>query len=861
MPSVGGVIDDVSNALVNAADPFARAGQSKSGPNTPPKDATLAQIQGLLGESGGTNKAASYSGPSLAVMMEALKSVQGQPGHIVDAVHNAVKKDLAAYEKAHPTTAAEPAGEATTQEMEQQLQSANVWNTLGQGLVTAQQNLEKPVEKAISGGLTAPATATAENTALSCRSDSLRRPQRANGSILRSSRPTPTTIRCKRRWPHTEPPTGQASRGSVQRSVRWGRPTSSRLLRHPKPTGRSRSRSTSCRTSTTTARSLRTWPHRFPRPCSTTSSSPGPVVATSRAASRSRISSHRGAAQLRTADGEGGNGLKFAVEHAVQRWGDTGPQSVKRRWHRVTRVATKVARPGIPLGLEQGGCLGSEPGHPVLGLPARLPVGLHALLQQGFSPMSAAERNRAILAANNPNNVTPLPSDNPSPTSILGNARTDLGSIVTGLEPQHLVANLFDTVFNTAKDVIDPKRLIGKNLDATAANVLQDTLLSFVPGAYDLGSFVRAGGGVAGFDALAQHPLVSLLDVLPAGSSKLLSGALADTELGAKLAEAGGMSKDAFGEMSMQQILGNVLKNHVTSKSPLGFDPSGASSGIHKLTVGERLQTWAGQTKLGTSKPIQDLIGEYMLNNQLYTGIKQNLEAPALHAYEALGPEEKVIYNEMFRRQSQGDDWQRLPQRPEIPLSVRDAARKMVNGPLRFETEQAILGATGDVAPIRRPDGRVGLYSGTGHEAVKNAKDTLTQAHSDFVANLDATDRLRQVVEAMDTHLPVLGQGLTQANRTAARQAIPQDESLLANVITETEGKPGEMVRQTFGRKADQAKAMFGEGGLVDSVLEAVRGGDTDLIRGRAEVFVFTARPVGPRFRRGYGQPGLCRSA
>ena len=180
-------------------------------------------------------------------------------------------------------------------------------------------------------------------------------------------------------------------------------------------------------------------------------------------------------------------------------------------------------------------------------------------LQTGESQMSAAERNRAILAANNPNNVTQLPSDKPSPSSVLGNARNDLGMIATGLEPQHLVANLFDTFKNTAEDMMDPKRLVGSSLEATGANILQNTLLSFVPGAYDVGTLLR--GGV---DALAEHPLVALLDLLPAGASKLLTGALADTAMGARLAEFGGTTTDALKGKPLTSALGSSLMNHVT---------------------------------------------------------------------------------------------------------------------------------------------------------------------------------------------------------------------------------------------------------------------------------------------------------
>src|ERR1700683_2910488 len=54
--------------------------------------------------------------------------------------------------------------------------------------------------------------------------------------------------------------------------------------------------------------------------------------------------------------------------------------------------------------------------------------------------MSEAERTRAILAAQNPNNVTPLPTDTPSTGSGLsaighffGNVAHDASNIFTGL--------------------------------------------------------------------------------------------------------------------------------------------------------------------------------------------------------------------------------------------------------------------------------------------------------------------------------------------------------------------------------------------------------------------------------------------
>lgn len=454
-----------------------------------------------------------------------------------------------------------------------------------------------------------------------------------------------------------------------------------------------------------------------------------------------------------------------------------------------------------------------------------------ARLNSGEQPMSAAERNRAILAANNPNDVTPVPSDKPNPSSVFGNARQDLGMIATGLEPQHLVANLFDTVVNTGKDLLNPKRLVGKDLDATAANVLQDTLLSFVPGAYDVGSVLRNGGNL---DVLAEHPLVSLLDILPAGSSKLLTGALADSAVGARLADAGGFSStDALRQSSLGHTLLALMKNKVPDGkfAKMGVDPNSAEAGIDNMSIGQRLQTWAGNSPLGTSGPIQKIASEYVLNNQMYTAVSHNILEPAVKAWAGLSDTEKQQYDEIFLRQSRGDDIQRLLQDPTIPLAVRDAAQKMIRGPLRFVTEEAL--AARDVTMLRRPDGSVAMYSSKQAETVFNAKGKLATARVEFTMGLDATDRLRTTVEGIDRALPKVVGTLDQANQ-AARRAIPDDESLLSNVM---DASPGASPTAVLGTKRDMANRLFGNGGMVDAVVEQAKTSpDVDALSGMVGV-------------------------
>lgn len=446
-------------------------------------------------------------------------------------------------------------------------------------------------------------------------------------------------------------------------------------------------------------------------------------------------------------------------------------------------------------------------------------------IQSGEYPMSAAERNRAILAAANPNDVTPLPTDKPSASSVWGNSVSDLRSIATGLEPQHLISNLFDTVVNTAKDIVNPKRLVGANVEDTAANLLQDTLLSFVPGAYDVGSVLRGGT-----DSLAEHPLVALLDLLPVGSSKMLTGALAGTDAGAHLAELAGLpSTDALKEQSLQKTITNVLMNHVTKNAPTGIGPAVTDAGIHQLSIGERMQASLGKSRLiQTNKPIQELMNEFQLNNQLASSIRENVVAPFTHALEGLNPEERGLFDYYYLQLRFGkDDIERILHDPTIPLSVTNAMREAYQV-IRFETEEAILaaprvrGQTVDVAPIIKPDNTTGLYAGKGADAVKNAKETLADARVAFTIGSDATLHLHQNVSLLDAQLPQLAQGLDAANQ-AARKAAESSDTMHTNVVKNEGG-----VQQRLGTQRDQASYMFGQGGVIDGMLEAVKAGDVD---------------------------------
>jgi hypothetical protein len=463
------------------------------------------------------------------------------------------------------------------------------------------------------------------------------------------------------------------------------------------------------------------------------------------------------------------------------------------------------------------------------GIPASTYVPVYQLdaqrLQTYGYGMSAGERNRAILAAHDPNNVTPAPSDNPQPSNVWGNSVRDLRMIVTGLEPQHLFSGLFHSVVNTVEDIAHPARLKGPSVGVTAANWFQDTLLSFVPGAYDLGTVLRGqaakpGDQFAGAKALADDPLLSLLDVIPAG--RLMSKAAAGTALGARLAERTGMTTDALGKSGLTGTLRKVLMNTPTKAH--GVTASGQLADA--LTIGDRLTSWLQNSKLGTSGPVQSLVKEFMVNQQVYTGMRETLLTPASDAIAALSPEEQQVFHDLFYRHQRGENLTDLMKDPKVTLPVREAVEKTVDGPLRFETEEALAAA--DVVPVRTPDGRMALYASKQDSEVVKARDGLATARSAFTNSLDATDRLVKAEAVLDQKKESLAGQIDQANRVARGQ-LTRDDNLLENV-TQAHTEPGKKkpVNLVVGRKREQATAVFGPGGLVDRAVDALKGNRDD---------------------------------
>lgn len=195
------------------------------------------------------------------------------------------------------------------------------------------------------------------------------------------------------------------------------------------------------------------------------------------------------------------------------------------------------------------------------------------LVQYGY-PMSQAERIQAVRSAAG-RGVTQLPQDNPSPTNILGNVKNNASELFNGLNPFHMIPNLFDTakeaVTHPVQQILDPALDVAELMDPSreqaARQNFSKTILgphaigSLVPGAYDL---AELGKGKQGIRTLADNPLTAVLDVVPL--TKLPLKALSKTDMGAQVAKQAGVSAEELGDLTPGQLSWKLLKNRPTSK-------------------------------------------------------------------------------------------------------------------------------------------------------------------------------------------------------------------------------------------------------------------------------------------------------
>jgi hypothetical protein len=438
-------------------------------------------------------------------------------------------------------------------------------------------------------------------------------------------------------------------------------------------------------------------------------------------------------------------------------------------------------------------------------------------LLEGSYPMSEAERTRAILAAQNPNNVTPLPTDTPSTGSGLsavshffGNVAHDASNIFTGLQPTKLIPSIVDGVVNTVEHpswVLNPEK---------------NTIAQWLPGVADVGEFMQGG-----MSNVLSHPLISFLDVLPIADEGV--GILAKAGLGAGIAERAGipeallgrsrlLGQDAENGVGALTLARKVVGNTKTGKEGLFTNADGLPE-YGNLTVTQRLKGYANTHMAGSEQA--KLAGSMV---KVTTAASHELAARSQawdEAYSKLSPEETRQAYDIWTGLDKvlgGNDRQTLINNDSLSPEMKDFFNQTFKV---MDYVQEKLLAADEGAMVMMPDGTMEWRAATGvDQKVTVARDKLAQSIDAVDDASKQADRLSDNIQKNDTIAQPAFETLNQYGTKA--KAAMDDPDQIAQLL----GRP--KVSATQMRLVND---IFGEGKLLDQVQAAYTAKDFDLMR------------------------------
>lgn len=475
-------------------------------------------------------------------------------------------------------------------------------------------------------------------------------------------------------------------------------------------------------------------------------------------------------------------------------------------------------------------------------------------LQNGEYPMGIAERNLAIAAAHNPNDVSPAPQDNPQASHIVGNAISDVGKIATGLEgifTGSFEKQVWDSAKTTFHAIIDPASMDKGSFGGTIGNWLNNTMLAYLPGTADIGTVLQADPsltGSAGLSKLAQHPVLSLLDVLPfeggvtgsIGRMGLRTGVL-DEARGGFLVDQAKAGSIAGAMASRIGNLGTFGKGGATIRGEL----------VSKFSVKDRLETMMAKLGPGGSGfgPVigdlaEAITGAGAMTAEMYTWL---LDAPT-QALKALGPDDIELLKKVLstRRMTGGDSVRKALEDPTFSPAAKDVLQMWVNGPLRFSTEAELF--AGNLRPVYSLAGKIGMWAVSG----RNARKVLAASAARRAAQRGAVEHLEELEPHVD-HLAALDEmrvqavGEFSATLQGARRQVFDDPALQRPLTRELPNPTRFRKSQGISRE-DQLHAVVGEGGIADKMLAQVqKSSDPDQIGELAKAMKERLRHWGPQ--------------
>jgi len=438
-------------------------------------------------------------------------------------------------------------------------------------------------------------------------------------------------------------------------------------------------------------------------------------------------------------------------------------------------------------------------------------------IASGGYAMSDSERTRAIEAAAGLNYNTALPTDSPRASNVIGNTVSNVQQIGVGLMPTRLASNIWDTLKTTVDDIEHPSRLKGANLEQTLGNALSDTALSWLPGTADVGTFLKAGGGMKGIDALATEPVSSFLDVMPLvrGLSLGVGEVAARSAMGDALADRLGMTPEALGKMGAVKMGGKAIGSIKVPGERVYLD--NGKSVVGYTTVADKLRKYSMQSGFG--KQISDAAHALMSTGTKYTNEYRRLTADLTSQVAKLTPDvtDKAgnvlkrgtlnTFNEVMHSGREASD---IIDDDKIPLEVREAV-KAYQPWETWHQEQMI--AAGKLLPMPHPDGTVSYYEST--DPVFRMREKLDGALADYHEASAKADEINAKALKLDAAYTPLVTRMTEI-----KDAIAGTVNMQAHV--------SKTYLNMFGR-------LTGRDGLLETMQKALNEKDWTTLRDAAK--------------------------
>lgn len=471
-------------------------------------------------------------------------------------------------------------------------------------------------------------------------------------------------------------------------------------------------------------------------------------------------------------------------------------------------------------------------------------------LQEGSYPMSNAERTRAILAASGLNFNTALPSDSPKASNVIGNTISNAQGIFSGLMPTRLVSNIFDTVKRSVDDVTNPGAY---EKNGGAAGLLTNSLLSYVPGAYDVGTVLKAGSLSKGLEALAEQPLTSILDVMPALKALNLGvgAAAAETATGTALADRLGLNPKALGQMGALRMAGRGIGSvKIGGKAGLLSDIDGNplldDEGLPKigqLTIGQRAHNAALTHGMGhqISRIAHGLMaGNNSATHTLRSLHKELIQTTAQLSKDTLDPATGAIvakggltqFNEVMHSGREASD---ILNDSNVPLDVREAVKAYQPWE---EWHKEMMVSAGKLLPLKLPDGTVSWYESSSNVFgwAKKADEAHAAADKASARSDEITEKTGRLEQAFAPLMSRITEIRDQIAGTVAMQ--PQLSATYLRMFGRLTGRDG--LLETM-QKASDAKDWRA---FRDAATKAKRAMDSPHVKGRPAITTSAGRTL-----------------